>query len=369
MCDSILRANGLRVGRYTSPHLVDFRERILVDGAPITEREVLKFLQAITPVSERIGATFFELTTVLAFQYFADRAVDVAVIETGLGGRLDSTNVLEPVAATVTSIGLDHMDLLGSTLEAIAREKAGIFKRDVPAVIGELDPGIADVLADAAREVGARPVLNVDRAYRLSDVCVTGAGTSFLLETPSGSRPLRSPLLGAHQARNAAVAVATVGALDKKLAPGWNAVERGLANANLPGRYQTEGKYIFDVAHNPGAARMLAATMLAVGPPQPMTAVLAVLSDKDWRGVIRELAPAVDRFIMTSAPSAPEDRRWDPAAATEYAESLGYSAELERDFDAALEKAGEAPGTVLIAGSFHTVGDAMSRLQVSPFAA
>jgi dihydrofolate synthase/folylpolyglutamate synthase len=369
MCDSILRANGLGVGRYTSPHLVDFRERILVDGVPISEAEVLKFLEEITPLSERIGATFFELTTVLAFQHFADRAVDVAVIETGLGGRLDSTNVLEPVAATVTSIGLDHTDLLGDTLEAIALEKAGIFKPDAPAIIGERDAGIAGLLENAARAAGARPVLSVDSAYRLSDVRVSAEGTSFVLETPSGSHRLRSRLVGAHQARNAAIAVATVFALDEQLAPNWDAIERGLARAHLPGRYQTVGKYIFDVAHNPDAARALAATLVAGNTPRPRTALLAVLSDKDWRGVIRELSPAVDRFIITSAPSAPVERLWDPAVATEYAESLGSSAELERDFDAALRKAGEAPGTVLITGSFHTVGAAMSRLQVSPFAA
>jgi len=156
MCDAMLRAKGLRVGRYTSPHLIDFRERVLVDGAPISEESVLRFLRRTMPIAEKIGATFFELTTALAFAHFDESNVDIAVVETGLGGRLDSTNVLEPVAATVTSIGLDHTDLLGTTREAIALEKAGIFKADAAAIIGEQGPSIAAILRKSAHAAGAR---------------------------------------------------------------------------------------------------------------------------------------------------------------------------------------------------------------------
>ncbi|HVF40588.1 MAG TPA: Mur ligase family protein, partial [Gemmatimonadaceae bacterium] len=135
---ALLRAKGLRVGRYTSPHLVDFRERIVVDDKEISEAEVISFLSRWTPDAERMGATFFEITTVLALDYFARSKVDVAVIETGLGGRLDATNVIMPVAAGITSISIDHAEYLGNTIESIAQEKAGIFKRGVPSVIGPL---------------------------------------------------------------------------------------------------------------------------------------------------------------------------------------------------------------------------------------
>ena len=171
--EALLRWNGLKVGRYTSPHLVDFRERITVNGTPITEKAVLHFLEEWIPLAEEMGATFFELTTALAFDWFVKENVDIAVIETGLGGRLDSTNVLTPRVATVTSIGLDHTDLLGDTLESIAREKAGIFKRGTPAVIGEDSAPIRSLLQDCAREVGAQPIIAIDDEYEISDVKVS----------------------------------------------------------------------------------------------------------------------------------------------------------------------------------------------------
>jgi dihydrofolate synthase/folylpolyglutamate synthase len=155
VAEAVLRAKGLRVGKYTSPHLVDFRERILVDGRPIFSRAVSDFVERWTPLVEEVGATFFEATTAMAFDWFARAEVDVAVVEAGLGGRLDATNVLTPRAAGVTSIGLDHTEYLGETFEAIADEKAGIFKRGVPAVIGEPEPAIAGRLAGRARAAGA----------------------------------------------------------------------------------------------------------------------------------------------------------------------------------------------------------------------
>ena len=173
---------------------------------------------------------------------------------------------------------------------------------------------------------------------------------------------------GVHQAQNAAVAIATVGALGAVLEPDWTEIQRGLDAVTLPGRYHTQGKYIFDVAHNPDAARALSQTIGTVNPPRPRVAIVAVLSDKDWRGVLRELAPVIDRFIITKAPTAPPERTWDSAEATAFAKEAGMVAEEEPDFDAALSGAVRGAGTVLVTGSFHTVGDAMSRLQVSPFA-
>ncbi len=366
-CDAVLREKGLRVGRYTSPHLVDFRERILVGGSPITEREVLRFLERTTALSERIGATFFELTTAMAFDHFARARVDVAVIETGLGGRLDSTNVLVPQVATVTAIGLDHTEILGSTLDDIAREKAGIFKEGITAVIGQQDARIAGLLRDEALARGASSVISVGEAYDISDVSVVATGTSFSLRTDGSARRLVISLIGEHQARNATTAVATLLALPETLMPDWNEMEHGFAHVRLPGRFQRHGRYIFDVAHNPAAADVLARNIQLLSPPHPRTALLAVLADKDWRGVIRSLSTCVDRFVMAVPPSAPGERTWDPVAAVEFAESIGAAAALRPEFESALETAGVGAATVVVTGSFHTVGDAMSRLQVSPF--
>ncbi|HEX9605597.1 MAG TPA: folylpolyglutamate synthase/dihydrofolate synthase family protein [Gemmatimonadaceae bacterium] len=368
-CEALLRARGLVVGRYTSPHLVDFRERLTVNGKPIFEEEVLEFLKRWIPTAEEMGATFFEVTTALAFDWLVKQEVDIAVIETGLGGRLDSTNVLTPRVATVTSIGLDHTDLLGDTLEAIAREKAGIFKAGVPAVIGEPAPAIRQLLATSAREAAAEPVVILDDDCAISNVEVLASGTSFTLTRGKDVLHLTTPLLGEHQARNTGTAIATVTAVGKEYLPPPGEISKALSGVFLPGRFQRRGQFIFDVAHNPAGARTVAETIRALDPPPPRTALVAVLADKDWRGIIRELAPAVDRFLFTNAPSAPPERRWDPAEAQSFAKSQGFEADLEPELDAALARGEKQSGTLLVTGSFHTVGDAMSRLQVSPFAA
>jgi dihydrofolate synthase/folylpolyglutamate synthase len=368
-CEALLRARGLRVGRYTSPHLVDFRERITVDGRPISEDEVLEFLQQWIPIAEAIGASFFEVTTALAFDWLARQEVDIAVIETGLGGRLDSTNVLTPRVATVTSIGLDHTDLLGQTLEAIAGEKAGIFKRGVPAIVGDGTPAIRDLLARLAKEAGAEPVVILDSEYNVDAIEVTKHGTSFSIRHGKERYDLITPLIGEYQARNTAIAIATLSALGDEYLPPSGEMSKALTNVFLPGRFQRRGKFIFDVAHNPAGARTVAQGIIAIDPPRPRTALIAVLADKDWREMIRELAPAVDRFLITEAPSAPPERRWNPEEAHSFAIAEGFHADLEPDLDVALLRGQKRCGTLVVTGSFHTVGDVMARLQVSPFAA
>jgi dihydrofolate synthase/folylpolyglutamate synthase len=367
--ETLLSAPGRAIGRYTSPHLIDFRERITVDSVPIPEEAVLQFLEKWIPAAEEMGATFFELTTALAFDWFARQKVDIAVIETGLGGRLDSTNVLTPRVATVTSIGLDHTDLLGDTLDAIAREKAGIFKRGIPAVIGESAPDIRSLLVKCAKDVGADPVIVLDDEYRISEVEIAERGTSFALGRGSERQRVTTPLIGAFQARNTAIAIATVAALGPKYLSSPAEISTKLAKIFLRGRFQRWRSFIFDVAHNPDGARTVADSLRALNPPAPRTAVVAVLSDKDWKGIIQALAPVVDRFVFTTAPSAPPERRWDPSQAQAFAKSQGVQSQIEPDFDRALESAQNGGETVLVTGSFHTVGDAMSRLQVSPFAA
>jgi dihydrofolate synthase/folylpolyglutamate synthase len=367
--EALLRARGLRVGKYTSPHLVDFRERIVVDGRPVSESGVVEFIEMWTPEVERLGATFFEATTVMAFEHFARERVDVAVVEVGLGGRLDATNVLTPLAAGVTSIGFDHMEYLGETLEQIAGEKAGIFKAGVPAAIGERDPGIRRRLAGLAHACGASPVRVVADEWEVRSVALGAGGTTFTLATPDGEWQLTTPLCGAHQASNAALALAMLADVPARYRVSPGEAGAGLAAVSLPGRFQRAGRYIFDVAHNVDGAVVLGHTLSAVAPRAPLVAVLCVLRDKDWRGMMRALAPHVTRFVLTDAPSAPASRAWDASAAAAFAASEGWSAAVVGDFSQALEQATGEGATVLITGSFHTVGDAMSRLQVAPLGA
>jgi len=365
--DSLLRAKRLRVGRYTSPHLVDFRERILVDGQPIGEDEVAQWLEAHESLIESLGATFFEATTALAFDHFVRAGVDVAVIETGLGGRLDSTNVLpHPIAAIVTSIGLDHTDLLGTTIEQIAAEKGGIFKRDSPALIGERDAAVARQLRDIALDKGAGPVLAVGIDWQLSGVEVRDGMTRFSLGDGEDSQQFETPLIGEHQAYNSVLAIVTLLAAGQEWAPTPTETVAGLGAVRLPGRFQRVGRVIFDVAHNPAGAAVLARTIEAASVERPITTVLSVLADKDWKGMMRELAPITDRLILTTAPTAPAGRIWDLPAAFEHARAAGYAVEQEPDLARALEIARGESGTTVVTGSFHTVGDAMACLQVDP---
>ena len=360
--DAVLRSKGLRTAVYTSPHLVDFRERFLIDGAPVAPERIVEFVDKWTPEVERLGATFFEATTAMAFEFFADAGVDVAVIETGLGGRLDATNVILPLVAGVATIGIDHVEFLGATREEIAFEKAGIFKAGVPAVIGDPDPAIRALLAQHARTHGASPIRVVYDEGGPRNVRTGAGGTAFAL----GSQEFTTPLLGAHQAANCAVAIAMLQALPVPLAPTDAELHAGLRNVRLPGRFQRVGKYVFDVAHNPAGAAVLASTLKAIAPATPVVAVLSVLSDKDWRGIMDALAPVVSRFILTNSPTAPPSRAWNIPDPMHYATEHGWAVEVVRDFDRALARGAEDGATVLITGSFHTVGDAMARLEVSP---
>ncbi|MFL5606466.1 MAG: bifunctional folylpolyglutamate synthase/dihydrofolate synthase [Gemmatimonadaceae bacterium] len=364
--DALLRARGLRVAKYTSPHLVDFRERIVVNGVPISEEEVTAFIDEWTPAVERLGASFFEATTALAFAHFASEGVDVALVETGLGGRLDSTNVVQPIAAGVTSIGFDHVEYLGATLEKIAGEKAGIFKAGVPAVIGEPDAEVRAWLARDARAAGASPVRLVVEESEATLFSLSSGGTRFRIRALGDERTVETPLIGRHQADNFAFTLALLDAAGGPFAVPLIEAAVSVRSVRLPGRFQRVGNWIFDVAHNPDGARTLAESLRELADEQPVVVLLCVLADKDWRAMIDSLAPIAARFVLTNAPSAPASRAWSLAEAAAYAVTRGYTVKAEPDFGHALMFAETDGATVLVTGSFHTVGDAMARLQVSP---
>jgi dihydrofolate synthase/folylpolyglutamate synthase len=363
---ALLAARGLRVATYTSPHLVDFRERMVVAGEPIPADNVVAFIERNLPAIEEIGASFFEATTAMAFEFFATAGAEIAVVEAGLGGRLDSTNVLSPLVAGVTSIGLDHTEYLGSTLEAIAGEKAGIFKRGAAAVIGEWDPSIREFLASRAREVGASSVRVVADELALHDVRVDDLGTECEIEWRSQRSTLRTPLAGEHQAANLAfslVALDAAGSLSS-----MESVASQLSTVKIPGRFQRTGKFIFDVAHNPAGTNVLARTLETVSPSEPIVVVMCVLRDKDWREMLSTLSSVASTFVLTNAPTAPASRAWDLAEASAFARERGLNVETIPDFSEALARAQNIGATIVVTGSFHTVGDAMSLLQASPLA-
>ena len=369
--DAVLQRMGLRVARYSSPHLIDFRERVLINGAAVSETCVMTWLQDHQPDIEDLGATFFEATTAMAFDLMAQADVDIAVVEVGLGGRLDSTNVITPLVAAVTSIGLDHREYLGDTLTDIALEKAGIFKSGIPAVIGERNPALIQTLIDAARRAGASPIVVAAESLPLRSVTVSARGTRIELEDGPGSISLTSSLVGAHQAQNVATAVAVLRAAGPAFTPAPDVLASGVSATRLAGRFQRVGRWLFDVAHNPDGIATVVESIRATMPDRPLGAVVCVLSDKDWRRMLDTLVPVLDQLWLTNAPTAPASRRWSLDDAVAHARELAGArcqVHAEPDFSLALEDSRRSAGTVLVTGSFHTVGDAMLRLEIDPLA-
>ncbi len=343
-----LREMGLRVGLYTSPHLVSFRERMLVNGVPISETAVAAWTERLQPLIRARNATFFEATTVIALADFAARGVDIAVVEVGLGGRLDSTNVLTPLVSGVTKIARDHMKYLGDSLELIAREKAGIAKRGVPFIIGETQPGLIAEIRAVARAAGAKiGVLPAD--YRWPG--------------PLG-------LMGPFQRRNAAVAHGILMALPPRYRPDHPSIERGFERARIAGRFDRRGKWLFDVAHNPDGMAALREALEVTSVPRPVHALVSILGDKAWPEMLVRLDAAVDRGVLTVAPTA-AGRKWDMTWLDEWLRNPNRTPAraqwtLTPDFEAAIREVQEGAGTVLVTGSFHTVGDVMAALGMEP---
>jgi dihydrofolate synthase/folylpolyglutamate synthase len=365
----ILRHKGMRVATYTSPHLIDFRERIIVDGVPISEDQVVDFIERHADRINELGATFFEATTAMAFDHIARAGADVAVIETGLGGRLDSTNVLDPVAAVVTSIGLDHTELLGTTVEAIAAEKAGIFKRGRPAVIGERWPDTLQQLRRHAQDAHATPILAVAEELDISHQHVTLDGTRFEAGFGDDVVEVNIGLIGSHQPANVMAAWMALCAAGEKYVSDLKDLTPALQHMQLPGRFQRVGHVIFDVAHNPAGAAVLAGTLRSLDVPKPVTALIGILGDKDWRPMLESMSSVAQEIIATTPPTAPAERRWHLEDVSRFGREAGIELRAIADFDEALHLAtADESATAVITGSFHTVGDAMARLEVNPLA-
>lgn len=308
MCQAMLSAAGYRAGLYVSPHLVRFTERIRVGSEEISPDEVVDLAQQIraTATSRGIDLTFFEFVTVLAFSYFARRRVDVAVVEVGLGGRLDATNVIEPEVAVVTTIGLDHQQYLGDTVEEIAAEKGGILKAGRPAVFGRLRAAADSTLRRIAAERRCPVVaLGADFGLRPEAEAFSYRGPAWHVDG------LRLPLLGAHQVDNAAVAVAALEAASVRLPLPAEAVREGLARTSWPGRLEVvrvSPTIILDGAHNGDGVEALVAAVEPLVGRRRLRLLFGVMGDKDWTPMVERLAEiAADVTVTTVLPPRGED--------------------------------------------------------------
>jgi dihydrofolate synthase/folylpolyglutamate synthase len=339
MVESIARAAGKKTGLYTSPHLVKLAERIRVNGEPLSDDVLEIVLARALAIGPELS--FFETVTLAAFFAFRDAGVDLAVIEVGIGGRLDATNVIPPPrVAAVTRIALDHMDKLGDTLGAIAREKAAIAKAGVPVVVGEMEPSVRAAIDEVAHAAGA--------------TTVDAAGSDEMrLSASLGA----SPLLGAHQAGNRAVAyriARTLGLED-------DAIVRGLRATRWPGRLEQidspSGTYFLDGAHNPDGAAALAAYLRTHAHAGEIAIVFGALADKSWPEMLDVLAPVADRRVYV------EPRGRAAAPPSELAERLpGATARSLSEALAAARAGVGRHGTVVICGSLYLVGEARALL-------
>ena len=307
---------------------------------------------------------------------FAEANVDVAVVEVGLGGRLDSTNVVMPVVSVLTNVGMDHMQFLGDDLRLIASEKAGIAKPGVPLVTAVQSPDLLDIIRSRASIVGA-PLTTVSET-EIVHTTLAADHTSVSVVPRGGDRPieLAAPLAGPHQATNILTAVRVLEALPDRLRPTEEQLREGLSQTHWPVRLQRMrlgGRtWLFDVAHNVPGIRAVIRALEEVETPRPRVGVVGILADKDWRGMTRDLAHHLDELILTNPPSAPEARSWDPHRAARWLRSRDVRARVRvlSRFDRALARAADdSAATIVVTGSCHTVGDAFLHLGVEPFPA
>ncbi len=382
MLESIYRAAGLRVGLFTSPHLVAFGERIQVNRQVIPARSVGRLVsemealleagwgtttvragvvgsasQAETPgPTDPQGAaehpTFFEVVTIMALRYFAEQKCDLVIWETGLGGRLDSTNIVTPLASVITNIQYDHQKWLGETLASIAAEKAGIIKPGIPVITAAEGDQALQVIAETARR---------------QDAPLTVLSPEAMHCPPLDS--LQLPLLGQHQRMNAAVAVATVRALAAQIPVGDDLIRAGLSRVHWAGRLQlvtrpNGQKVLLDGAHNVGGAGILAAAVREYFPSSKLTLALGILRDKDWPAMCEILAPLAGRILLVPVPSERSATPQELAVACRRANPRAQVTECA-SLREALAATAEAP-FLTVAGSLYLVGEAMELLHLSP---
>jgi dihydrofolate synthase/folylpolyglutamate synthase len=374
MIASMLRACGYAVGEYTSPHIVDIRERMQINGQMIGRNDFVELTKRFAEVTAKLDfePSFFELMTAMAFTWFAEEAVDIAVIETGLGGRLDCTNVIVPEVSVITTIDYDHMHILGKTLGAIAGEKAGIMKRGVPAFTVEQAPEVEEVFRAKAAELGAPfKVINkdIEFSYRFGASPDKGPGTQVCLFTETSRfEHVPVPLPGEHQALNCGLALAVV---DLLRGAGYtlpeSKVHAGLAETKIPGRMELvwqRPRILVDGAHNAAAVSTLVRSVGAHVPYDSMVVIFGCCEDKDVYAMLEKVALGGDKVIFTRAKGVP--RAADPQDLQQkFADRCGKMSQVAKDIEEALNLASRAVGRedlICVTGSFYLVGDAKKYL-------
>jgi dihydrofolate synthase/folylpolyglutamate synthase len=356
MLESIYRAARLRVGLFTSPHLVSFSERIQINREPISESDVVQTILELQPLLKEFPRdehpTFFEVVTIMALRHFAAQNCDLVIWETGLGGRLDATNIVTPLASVITNIQFDHQQWLGETLPDIAAEKAGIIKPGVPVVTATSEPDALKVLRETARQLEA-PLTTVSQ----TDTSIPPLDT------------IQLPLLGSHQRLNAALAAATARLLSRTLPINEGAIRSGLTQLDWPGRLQlvtrpSGQKILLDGAHNVAGAQNLSAALKDSFSSLRPTLIVGILQDKDWTGICRILAPLASRIFLVPVSSErtakPEELQQPCQAHNPSAITVVCSTVAE-----ALERTAEEP-FVVITGSLYLVGEVLEILGVLP---
>ena len=354
---SALQASGQRTGIFTSPHLTHFAERFRVDGEPVAEPELLAALEMVRPHAEALEATFFEVVTAVGCWLFAHADVEWAVMEVGMGGRLDATNALSPELSVITNIGLDHTEVLGETLAAIAAEKAGILRAGQPAVTAAM-PALWPVLEQVGADLWA---LGREFSFRVTGLSLSG--TALELHWPDGAQmlDLQTPLLGAHGAANAALAAAAA----LRLGVSREAVRQGLAQTRWPGRLEyltVQGQgWLLDGAHNPDGAQALTDTLDALD-LRPVRLVFGASADKALEEMVQILAPAVSDVVLTQAQWSP--RAAEPGTLRPLWEAQGIPVREAASPVQALELAApaswaarQAAAPVVVCGSLYLVGE------------
>ena len=373
---SLLQSFGLKVGLFTSPHLVSFTERIRIDGMEITEDEVIDLTEEIRNKSSDFSPTFFEVVTAMALLFFKRKEVDAAVIEVGMGGRLDATNIVVPEVSCITRINYDHIQFLGGTLKEIAHEKSGIIKDGIPVVISPQVSEVLEVIESKAKEKNTKVFLygrdfsSILNSEDISGICFEYHGDFTIYD-------LYLPLIGEHQMYNASIAIKTNELLFNKLAsnfslPTSHYIREGLKNLRWPGRLEIikdEPPILIDGAHNPAAAVALSKALIKnfLGRYKRIILILGIMGDKDIKGIMEPLLPLASEIILTSPDYA---RAASPARLADTAASLGFpdviitptvkdALELAENISQAEGKEGRHRSSlILVTGSFYTIGEA-----------
>jgi dihydrofolate synthase/folylpolyglutamate synthase len=364
----ILRQHGLKVGLYTSPHLVDFRERVKVDGKMIPQRDVVKLGDELRTHMEDMASqgkgkqlTFFEFTTGLAFRYFRDMKVDYVVAEVGMGGRLDATNIIQPDVAAITRIGLEHTDYLGKTLLEIAGEKAGIIKGGCKVVTCEREPKVLALFEDTCKKHKCG-LARLGEHFDVSNIRQNLSGTRFDYRGGRNLSDLRTRLLGGYQAENAALAIAVVERLEGKgVRVTDEGVRKALTTARWPGRLDIVSKkpmLMFDGSHNPDGVRTTVKNLETLG-MSPVTFVLGCMKDKDAEGIVKALAPHAAMMIVTQVTNkrALEAEALGSIVRREYSGPVSVVPDSSQAIERAL--AGYEGKGVCVIGSLYLVGEAI----------